>query len=85
MTRNLALQASGRRSGSSSSELLENFVQALFDTVKPAPGAMLILGGDGRYHNKEAIQTILEMAAANGYGRVVVGQGGILSTPPLRS
>ena len=40
-----------------------------------------MLGGDGRYHNREAIQTILKMAAANGYGRVVVGQGGILSTP----
>ena len=42
---------------------------------------MLVLGGDGRYHNREAIQVILKMAAANGYGRVVVGRAGILSTP----
>jgi len=62
---------------------LENFVQALFDTVKPAPGAVLVLGGDGRYHNRTAVQTILKMAAANGYARIVVGQGGILSTPAL--
>ncbi len=60
---------------------LENFVQALFDVVKPQPGALLVLGGDGRYHNNHAIQTILRMAAAAGYGRVVVGQNGILSTP----
>ncbi len=60
---------------------LENFVQALFDVVKPQPGALLVLGGDGRYHNTNAIQTILRMAAAAGYGRVVVGQDGILSTP----
>ena len=62
---------------------LENFVQALFDTVKPAPDAVLVLGGDGRYHNRSAVQTILKMAAANGYAHVVVGQGGILSTPAL--
>jgi len=60
---------------------LENFVQALFDVVKPQPGAELVVGGDGRYLNKEAIQIILRMAAANGYRRVVVGQDGILSTP----
>jgi phosphoglucomutase len=60
---------------------LENFIQALFDSVEPAPGAMLVLGGDGRFHNETAIQTILKMAAANGYGRIVVGKAGILSTP----
>src|SRR5436190_6969048 len=60
---------------------LENFIQALFDSIKPGPGAMLVLGGDGRFHNEAAIQTILKMAAANGYGRVIVGQAGILSTP----
>jgi phosphoglucomutase len=60
---------------------LENFVQAIFDTVAPKPGALLVLGGDGRYHNRPAIDTILRMAAANGYGRVIVGRGGILSTP----
>jgi phosphoglucomutase len=60
---------------------LENFVQALFDIVKPVRGGILVLGGDGRYHNQAAVQVILKMAAPNGYGRVVVGRGGILSTP----
>ncbi len=64
---------------------LENFVQAIFDTIfdtAAAPaGSTLVLGGDGRYFNREAIQVILKMAAANGFGKVLVGQGGILSTP----
>ena len=60
---------------------LENFVQAVFDTIDIPAGATLTLGGDGRYLNREAIQVILRMAAANGFGRVLVGQGGILSTP----
>ena len=64
---------------------LENFVQALFDELhgpgQRAQGQTLVLGGDGRYHNRVAVQTILRMAAARGYARVLVGQGGILSTP----
>ncbi|MFN2349225.1 MAG: alpha-D-glucose phosphate-specific phosphoglucomutase [Thioalkalivibrio sp.] len=60
---------------------LENFVQAIFDTQKDLQGGTLVLGGDGRYHNREAIQVILHMAAANGVSRVLVGAGGILSTP----
>jgi phosphoglucomutase len=60
---------------------LENFVQAIFDSLEGFVGATLVLGGDGRFHNLAAIQTILRMAAANGFGRVLVGQGGILSTP----
>ena len=64
---------------------LENFVQAVFDTIlenaEVPAGATLTLGGDGRYLNREAIQVILRMAAANGFGKVLVGQGGILSTP----
>ena len=60
---------------------LENFVQSIFDTIKAPAGSSLVLGGDGRYYNREAIQIILKMAAANGYGRVLVGKGGILSTP----
>jgi phosphoglucomutase len=60
---------------------LENFVQSIFDTLDEHEGQTLVLGGDGRYYNRTAIQTILKMAAANGFGRVKVGRGGILSTP----
>ncbi len=60
---------------------LENFVQSIFDIIAAPAGATLTLGGDGRYYNRQAIQIILKMAAANGFGRVLVGQGGILSTP----
>lgn len=60
---------------------LENFVQSIFDSIAPPAGATLVLGGDGRFFNREAIQTILKMAAANGFGQVLVGRGGILSTP----
>jgi phosphoglucomutase len=60
---------------------LENFVQSIFDTLEIPVGAVLALGGDGRYHNREAIQTIIKMAAANGFAKVMVGQAGILSTP----
>lgn len=60
---------------------LENFVQSIFDCIAAPQGATLVLGGDGRYYNRTAIQIILKMAAANGYGRVLVGRGGILSTP----
>jgi phosphoglucomutase len=60
---------------------LENFVQAIFDTLEGYQGQTLVVGGDGRYYNRVAVQTIIKMAAANGFGRVMVGQGGILSTP----
>jgi phosphoglucomutase len=60
---------------------LENFVQSIFDSISAPANATLVLGGDGRYYNREAIQAILKMAAANGFGRVLVGKGGILSTP----
>jgi len=62
---------------------LENFVQSIFDTIAAPPDATLVLGGDGRYYNREAIQIILKMAAANGFGRALVGRGGILSTPAV--
>ncbi len=60
---------------------LENFVQSIFDELSGKEGQTLVLGGDGRYFNEPAIQTILRMAAAAGFGRVLVGQRGILSTP----
>ena len=62
-------------------DYLENFVQSIFDTLKVPAGATLTVGGDGRYYNRPAIQTIIQMAAANGFARVLVGQAGILSTP----
>jgi phosphoglucomutase len=62
---------------------VENFVQSVFDCLEGFAGATLVLGGDGRYFNREAIQTILRMAAANGFGRVLVGRGGLLSTPAM--
>jgi phosphoglucomutase len=60
---------------------LENFVQSVFDVRKDNKGKVLVLGGDGRYFNREAIQIILKIAAANGIAKVKVGRGGILSTP----
>jgi len=59
----------------------ENFVQSVFDSLEGFAGQTLVVGGDGRYLNREVIQIVLKMAAANGFGRVLVGQGGILSTP----
>jgi phosphoglucomutase len=60
---------------------LENFVQSIFDTQTDLKGASLVVGGDGRYYNREAIQIIIKMAAANGLAEIIVGQGGLLSTP----
>ena len=60
---------------------LENFVQSIFASLEGYAGQTLVLGGDGRYLNDRAIQIILRMAAANGFGRVLVGRTGILSTP----
>lgn len=59
----------------------ENFIQSVFDVVEGKDGATLVIGGDGRYLNREVIQTAIRMAAANGFARAIVGQGGILSTP----
>jgi phosphoglucomutase len=60
---------------------VENFVQAIFDSLEGFDGKTLVIGGDGRYFNREVIQIALKMAAAAGFGRVLVGRGGILSTP----
>ncbi|SCW36744.1 alpha-D-glucose phosphate-specific phosphoglucomutase [Ancylobacter rudongensis] len=60
---------------------IENFVQGLFDSLDAFEGETLVIGGDGRYYNREAIQIVIKMAAAAGFGRVLVGKGGILSTP----
>jgi phosphoglucomutase len=62
---------------------IENFVQSIFDTLGPEERQLIVLGGDGRYYNREAIQTILKLAAANGIRRILLGRGGILSTPAV--
>ena len=62
---------------------LENFIQSIFDSLEGYRGATLVVGGDGRFYNREAIQIVARMAAANGFGRIVIGQGGILSTPAV--
>jgi phosphoglucomutase len=59
----------------------ENFVQSVFDVIDGKDGATLVIGGDGRFLNREVIQKAIRIAAANGFARVVVGQGGLLSTP----
>jgi phosphoglucomutase len=59
----------------------ENFIQSIFDSLEGFEGKTLVIGGDGRYYNREVIQKAIKMAAAAGFGKVMVGQGGILSTP----
>lgn len=64
-------------------DYLQNFVQSIFNCLPKLAGSTLVLGGDGRYFNREAIQIILRMAAANGVAKVILGQGGIFSTPAV--
>lgn len=59
----------------------ENFIQSIFDSLSGFVGTTLVIGGDGRFYNREVIQLAIKMAAANGFGKVMVGRGGILSTP----
>ncbi|WP_424926683.1 alpha-D-glucose phosphate-specific phosphoglucomutase [Amaricoccus tamworthensis] len=60
---------------------VQNFIQSIFDSLEGFEGKTLVIGGDGRYFNREVIQTAIKMAAVAGFGRVLVGKGGILSTP----
>jgi phosphoglucomutase len=62
---------------------VENFVQSIFDSLEGFRGKTLVIGGDGRFFNDVAVQRIIRIAAANGFGRALVGQGGLLSTPGL--
>jgi phosphoglucomutase len=60
---------------------VENFIQSIFDNVEGAQGSTLVIGGDGRFFNDSVVQIAIKMAAANRFGRVLVGQEGLLSTP----
>ncbi len=60
---------------------LANFVQSIFSSLDGFEGKTLVVGGDGRFFNREAIQIVIRLAAANGFGEILVGRGGILSTP----
>ena len=70
-----------------SENYLNNFVQAVFDAVVAGGTSLsegtLVVGGDGRYFNKEAIQTIIKMGVANGVKRFWIGENGLLSTPAV--
>ncbi|MEZ5789502.1 MAG: alpha-D-glucose phosphate-specific phosphoglucomutase [Nitratireductor sp.] len=59
----------------------ENFIQAIFDCIDGREGSTLVVGGDGRYWNRETTELVIRMAAANGFARVIAGRDGILSTP----
>lgn len=63
------------------SNYAENFIQSVFDVLDGFAGKTLVVGGDGRFYNREVIQKVIKIAAANGFGRIMIGQGGILSTP----
>ena len=81
-TRSRAPPACARRCRSSSSPTTSRTSSSRSSTASRAsPGKTLVVGGDGRYYNREVIQIVIKMAAANGFGRVLVGQGGLLSTP----
>jgi phosphoglucomutase len=62
---------------------VENFIQSIFDSVEGYAGKTLVLGGDGRYYNREAIQKVIKIAAANGFGRLLIGRAGLISTPAV--
>ncbi len=62
---------------------VENFLQSIFDSLEGFAGQTLVIGGDGRFYNREAIQKAIRIALANGFGRIVVGRGGLLSTPAV--
>ncbi len=62
---------------------VENFIQSIFDSLDGYEGKTLVVGGDGRYYNREAIQKVIKIAAANGFGRLLVGRGGLISTPAV--
>lgn len=61
----------------------ENFIQSIFDVSGDVKGKKLVIGGDGRFYNDQVIQKAIRLAVANGFGHVMIGQNGILSTPAV--
>lgn len=59
----------------------ENFIQSVFNAIGGVKGKTYVVGGDGRFFNKEAIQKFIKMAAANGVKKLIIGQNGFMSTP----
>jgi phosphoglucomutase len=62
---------------------VQNFIQSIFDSLEGHEGKTLVIGGDGRYFNPDVIQIAVKMAAANGFGRLIIGKDGICSTPAV--
>ncbi len=62
---------------------LENYIQATFDCMNDYAGQTIVVGGDGRFYNRQAIQVIIKIAAANGCQHLIIGQNGLLSTPAV--
>ncbi len=60
---------------------LESFIEAIFRTLPGVNGGILVVGGDGRYGNRRAIDLILRMGAAHGLSKIITTVNGILSTP----
>lgn len=59
----------------------ENFIQSVFDVIGDCTNKRLVIGGDGRFYNRELVQIAAKMAIANGFGELLIGKGGLLSTP----
>uniref|UniRef100_A0A3B1ISV3 Phosphoglucomutase 5 n=1 Tax=Astyanax mexicanus TaxID=7994 RepID=A0A3B1ISV3_ASTMX len=64
---------------------LQNYIQSLLSAIdlRDRQGCTMLVGSDGRYFSRTAIEVIVQMAAANGIGRLVIGHNGILSTPAV--
>ena len=64
---------------------IENFVQSVFNSYKPEDykGKSLIIGGDGRFYNDVAIQLCIKIGVANGIGKIILAENGLMSTPAV--
>ena len=60
---------------------LEVFIEAILLSLENIQGSTLVVGGDGRYGNIEAIEKIVQICVAHKVGKVIVPKDGLLSTP----